>query len=46
MNDLDKCQTCGKLAQANEYDPDEDVYLMICEDGHRHWVTDDTETWK
>lgn len=46
MDELNKCQTCGKDAQANEYDHDDDVYLMICEDGHRHWVANDDEVWK
>lgn len=46
MSDIDKCLTCGQPATANEYDADEDLYLMICENGHKHWVTDDTETWK
>lgn len=46
VSDFNYCRVCGKFAEANEYDSDEDMYLMICEDGHKHWVTDDTETWK
>lgn len=46
MSDTDECETCGKQAEALEYDSDEDMYLMRCEDGHTYWATDDTESWK
>lgn len=44
--DLRTCLTCGEPAEATEYDSDEDLYRMLCENGHVHWMTDDTETWK
>ncbi len=37
---------CDADANCNEYDPDEDTYLLICEAGHREWVTTSDETWK
>lgn len=49
MDDLDTCPRCGSDAHCNEYDADEDIYVMICDNDdcrHSFSVTDDTEVWK
>lgn len=46
LKDIDTCKTCGEPTQCQEYDDDNDLYLMTCDSGHKNWVTDDTETWK
>lgn len=45
-DNLDECVRCGESAHAQEYDADEDVYVMRCENGHVTYVTDDFEVWK
>jgi hypothetical protein len=47
MSSIDECPHCGEQAHCMEYDSDEDLYLMRCDNEcGDFWVTDDTETWK
>lgn len=47
-DDVDTCPLdgCGADAHVNEYDGDDDAYLVLCDNGHRMWITIDDETWK
>lgn len=43
---MTECEICSAPVEAKEYDHDEDMYYMICDNGHRYWATNDDETWK
>lgn len=43
---MHECEECGGVVQATEYDSDEDMYYMICENGHRYWASNEDEVWK
>jgi hypothetical protein len=44
----DDCPLCGSYSECQEYDSDEDIYVMICTENPRHrwYLTDDTDPWK
>lgn len=37
---------CAAATRVVEYDSDDDVYLLVCENEHKTWITIDDETWK
>lgn len=48
MSEDDACPQCGATGYVNEYDSDDDVYVMVCDEDttHRWYYTTDDEVWK